>query len=188
MIVHPTPLSGTYLIDLERRDDDRGFFARLFCERTFADAGLVSRFVQANDSLTAKRGTLRGFHYQLPPAAEVKVVRCVRGALYDVVVDLRPQSPTYLKWFGANLTAENRTMMYVARGCAHAFLTLEDDSEAIYLVSDAYTSHLERGVRFNDPTIAVKWPFAPLEVSAKDAAWPDLDVTYHGLDLFRDLP
>ena len=120
----PTPLDGAYLIELEKRGDHRGFFARFFCEREFAEAGLETRFVQVNNSLTAARGTLRGMHFQLPPAAEVKLVRCIRGALHDVIVDLRPDSPTYLNWFGADLTAENRVMMYVPRGFAHGFITL----------------------------------------------------------------
>lgn len=171
----PTPLAGAHLVELERRGDDRGFFARLFCEREFAAAGLETRFVQANNSLTARRGTLRGMHYQLPPAAEVKLVRCLRGALYDVILDLRPRSPTFGQSFGAELTAENRTMMYVPRGFAHGFLTLADDTEALYLVSAFYAPEEERGVRFDDPRFSIRWPIAPTEVSAKDRAWPDYD-------------
>ena len=141
--------------------DERGFFARFFCEREFADNGLERSFVQINNSLSTKKGTLRGPHYQLPPCAEVKVVRCVRGALYDAIVDLRPNSPTYRKWFGAELTADNRFMMYVPRGCAHAMLTLSDGAEAIYLVSAFYEPEQERGVRWNDPAIGIKWPIEP---------------------------
>jgi dTDP-4-dehydrorhamnose 3,5-epimerase len=188
MKFNPSPLEGCYLIEQERRGDDRGFFARAFCEREFEEAGLESRFVQINNSLTAKRGTLRGLHYQLPPAAEVKVVRCVRGALWDVVADLRPDSPTFGRWFAAELTAENRLMMVVPRGCAHAFITLADDTEAFYLVSDAYAPALERGMRWNDPFLAIAWPLQPIEISAKDAAWPDFDPAYHGVDLFRRAP
>lgn len=139
MILTPTPLTGAFLIDLEKRGDDRGFFARFFCGKEFQGAGLESRFVQINNSLTAKKGTLRGMHYQLPPDPEVKVVRCIRGALFDVIVDLRPDSPTFRQWFGAELTAGNRTMMYVPRGFAHGLVTLEDDTEALYLVSAFYS-------------------------------------------------
>jgi len=169
----PTPLLGAFLIELERRGDERGFFARLFCEREFADAGLETRFVQVNNSLTASRGTLRGMHYQLPPAAEVKVVRCLRGALHDVIIDLRPDSLTYGQWFGADLTAENRVMMYVPRGFAHGFITLVDATEALYLVSAFYAPEQERGVRFDDPQFGVRWPALPVDLSAKDRAWPD---------------
>jgi dTDP-4-dehydrorhamnose 3,5-epimerase len=171
----PTLLSGAYLIELERRGDARGFFARAYCEREFAAAGLETRFVQVNNSLTAKRGTLRGMHYQLPPAAEVKLVRCLRGALQDVIIDLRPESPTHGQWFGAELTAENRTMMYVPRGFAHGFLTLADETEVFYMVSAFYAPEQERGVRFDDPRFGVRWPIAPIEVSDKDRAWADYD-------------
>lgn len=174
MKFHDTPLDGARVIDLEKRGDERGFFARYFCEREFAAAGLETSFVQINNSLSVKKGTLRGLHYQLPPAAEVKVVRCVRGAMWDVIVDLRPDSPTFKKWFGLELTADNRLMMYVPRGFAHAILTLTDDTEALYLVSAFYAPNLERGLRWNDPAIAIEWPIKPVEISAKDAKWPDL--------------
>lgn len=175
----PAPLKGAYLIDLEKRGDDRGFFARFFCEKEFADAGLISNFVQVNNSLTKNKGTLRGMHYQLMPAGEVKVVRCIRGTLYDAIVDLRPDSPTYGKSFGAELSAENRTMMYVPRGFAHAILTLQDDTEALYLVSAFYSPQHERGVRWNDPHFKVEWPIEPREVSEKDGKWPDFDPAFH---------
>jgi len=187
MIFTPTPLAGAYLIDLEKRGDARGFFARVFCEREFGEAGLETRFVQANNSLSAKRGTLRGLHYQLPPAAEVKLVRCLRGALWDVIVDLRPDSPTFRKWFGAELSAENRRMMYVPRGFAHAILTLTDDTEAFYMVSAFYAPEEERGVRWNDPAIGIEWPIAPVEISPKDAGWPDLSPEFHQLERMRGL-
>lgn len=188
MKFHYTALAGAHLIELEKRGDDRGFFARYFCEREFAAKGLETRFVQINDSLSAHKGTLRGLHYQLPPAAEVKVVRCVRGALWDAIVDLRPDSPTYRKWFGAELSADNRLMMYVPRGFAHAILTLSDDAEAIYLVSAFYGPQQERGVRWNDPAIGIAWPIEPAEVSPKDATWPDFDPAFHGIELMRGLP
>jgi dTDP-4-dehydrorhamnose 3,5-epimerase len=187
MKFYNTPLEGARLIELEKRGDDRGFFARYFCEREFAANGLETRFVQINNSLSAKKGTLRGLHYQLPPAAEVKMVRCVRGALWDAIVDLRPDSPTFKQAFGADLTAENRLMMYVPRGFAHAILTLTEDVEAIYLVSAFYGPEQERGLRWNDPAIGIDWPIEPTEISAKDAKWPDLDAAFHGIELMRGL-
>ncbi|AKS23129.1 MAG: dTDP-4-dehydrorhamnose 3,5-epimerase [Leptospirillum sp. Group II 'C75'] len=187
MILTPTPLTGAFLIDLEKRGDDRGFFARFFCGKEFQGAGLESRFVQINNSLTAKKGTLRGMHYQLPPDPEVKVVRCIRGALFDVIVDLRPDSPTFRQWFGAELTAGNRTMMYVPRGFAHGLVTLEDDTEALYLVSAFYSPAQERGVRYNDPSLGIRWPVEILETSEKDRNWPDLNEEFHGLDRLRGI-
>ena len=185
MMFNPTPLAGACTIELEKRGDDRGFFARLFCEREFAQAGLETHFVQINNSLSAKRGTLRGLHYQLPPAGEVKVVRCVRGALWDVILDLRAGSPTFGKWFGAELSAENRRMMYVPRGFAHGFVTLADDTEAVYLVSAFYSPENERGVRFDDPAHAIAWPIGPEEISEKDRNWPDLNAAFHGFEVMR---
>jgi dTDP-4-dehydrorhamnose 3,5-epimerase len=183
----PTPVAGCFIIDPIRRGDDRGFFARAFCEAEFAAAGLESRFVQANNSLTHKPLTLRGLHYQLPPAAEVKLVRCLAGALFDVVADLRPDSPTHGQWFGATLTAENRQMMLVPRGCAHGFLTLQPDTEALYLVSAAYAPQQERGLRYDDPFLSIEWPEEPAELSAKDAAWPAYDPAFHGTEQLRGL-
>lgn len=185
MKFHPTPLEGAYLIELEKRGDDRGFFARAFCENEFEAAGLVNRYVQANNALSAKRGTLRGFHYQLPPAQEVKVVRALRGALFDIIIDLRPGSPTYMKSFGAELNDENRLSMYVPRGFAHGMITLTDDVETFYLVSAFYAPDRERGVRWNDPAFGVEWPIEPVEISPKDAAWPLFDPEFHGVEQMR---
>jgi dTDP-4-dehydrorhamnose 3,5-epimerase len=167
-----TPLEGAYLIELDKRGDERGFFARLFCENEFEAAGLETRFVQINNSLTVKKGALRGLHYQLPPAAEVKVVRAMKGALWDVIVDLRAGSSTYLKWFGAELTEDNRSMMYVPRGFGHGFITLTDNVEALYLDSAFYSPEAERGLRWNDPAIGIDWPAEPREMSDKDSKWP----------------
>lgn len=186
MKFNPTPLAGACTIDLEKRGDDRGFFARLFCETEFAEAGLETRFLQINNSLSGSKGTLRGLHYQLPPAAEVKVVRCVRGALWDVILDLRAGSASFGKWFGAELSAENRTMMYVPRGFAHGFVTLTDDAEAIYLVSAAYSPDNERGVRYDDPAVGIEWPLQPAEISEKDRNWPDLDADFHAFERMRN--
>ena len=182
-----TPLQDAYTIELEKRGDDRGFFARLFCTEEFSNQGIVSSYTQINNSLTSKKGTLRGMHYQLPPSAEVKVVRCIRGSLYDVILDLRPDSPTYGEWFGETLSAENRLMMYAPKGFAHGFVTLEENTEAIYLVSDPYASDLERGIRFDDPEFNIEWPITPVEVSEKDRSWPDFDREWHGIDALKGL-
>jgi dTDP-4-dehydrorhamnose 3,5-epimerase len=187
MKFHPTPLNGAYTIELEKRGDDRGFFARAFCQREFEAAGVPMSAVQMNNALSAKAGTLRGMHYQLPPAAEIKVVRCIRGALYDVIIDLRPDSPTFCRWFGVELTEENRLMIFVPRGFAHGLLTLADDTEAFYLVSEFYGPEQERGLRFDDPRFGVEWPRAPIEISAKDRSWPSFDPAYHGIESLRGL-
>ena len=164
MIFNPSPLAGAFTIDLEPRKDSRGFFSRMFCAKEFEGAGIESNFVQANNSLCTTKGTLRGMHYQLTPAAETKLVRCLRGSLYDVIIDLRPQSKTYLQWFGAELTAENRTMMFVPRGFAHGLITLEDDTELMYMVSAYYAPEQERGICFDDKRIDIQWPIDPVEV------------------------
>lgn len=174
-----TPLAGAYTIELEKREDERGFFARFYCEREFGEQGLETRFVQINNSLSRDIGTLRGMHYQLEPEAEVKVVRALSGSLYDVILDLRRGSPTFGKSFGAELTGENRRMMYVPRGFAHGFLTLEADTEALYLVSAFYAPKEERGVRWNDPRFGIEWPSEPQVVSDKDRSHPDFDEAHH---------
>jgi len=179
MIFVETPIPGAFLIDLERRGDDRGFFARAFCEQEFAAHGLVTHFVQVNNSLSAQRGTLRGMHYQLAPKAETKLVRCIRGALYDVILDLRPDSPTFGKSFGAELTAENRRMMYVPKGFAHGFITLADDTEAFYFVDEFYAPQHERGVRWDDPRFGISWPASPDVLSDKDANQRSYDPDWH---------
>ena len=183
----PTPLPGAMLAHLTRIGDERGFFARLFCRGEYAGAGIPLQVAQINTSRSGARGTLRGLHYQLPPWAEIKVVRCIAGALWDVVVDLRPDSPTFRRWFGAELSAENRTMMIVPRGCAHGFVTLAEETEALYLVSAAYAPGAERGLRWDDPAIGIRWPIPPAGLSAKDEGWPPLDAAIHGLDQLRAL-
>ena len=172
MIFTETPLRGAYLVDLEKRGDDRGFFARAFCEKEFGAHGLVTRFVQANDSLSARRGTLRGMHYQLPPKAETKLVRCIRGALWDAILDLRTGSPTFGRWFGAELTAENRRMMYVPKGFAHGFVTLRDDTVVSYHLSRLRHHESEAGIRWDDPALAIPWPVSDPILSDRDRAWP----------------
>jgi dTDP-4-dehydrorhamnose 3,5-epimerase len=167
VIFTETPVDGVWVIDLEKRGDDRGFFARVFDDHEFAERGLVTHWVNVNNSLSAQRGTLRGLHYQLPPAAEVKFVRCVRGSLFDVALDLRTG-----RWFGTELSAENRRMLYVPEHCAHGFLTLEDDTEALYMTSAHFSPEHERGVRWDDPVYGIDWPSAPVVLSEKDRAWP----------------
>ena len=179
MLFTETSIPGAYLIDLEKRGDDRGFFARAFCEREFASRQLISRFVQVNSSLSVHKGTLRGMHYQLAPKAETKLVRCIRGSLYDLILDLRAGSPSFGQSFGAELSAENRRMMYVPKGFAHGFITLEDNTEAFYFVDEFYAPEQERGLRWNDPAFHLSWPIAPVVLSEKDAGHPDFDPTWH---------
>jgi dTDP-4-dehydrorhamnose 3,5-epimerase len=179
MIFQETPLKGAFTIDLEKRGDARGFFARVFCEREFREHGLVTHFVQVNNSTSADRGTLRGMHYQLAPKAETKLVRCIRGALLDVILDLREGSPTFGKSFGAELSADNRRMMYVPKGFAHGFLTLTDDTEAFYFVDEFYAPEHERIVRYNDPKFGIEWPQAAQVLSDKDRNARDFDPAYH---------
>lgn len=163
---------GAYLIEQERREDERGYFARVFCEDEFERIGLCSRFVQANTGFNPRAGTLRGMHYQEAPAAEVKVVRCTRGSVFDVAVDLRPQSPTYLAWAGVRLDAASGSMLYVPEGCAHGYLTLEDNTELLYSTSHRYAPAAARGVRHDDPAFGINWPAPIALVSKADQAWP----------------
>ncbi len=173
MIFTETPLAGAYTIALEPREDERGFFARAFCQNELAAHGLETGIAQANMSYNFKRGTLRGMHYQLPPHAEVKMVRCIAGAIYDVIVDLRPGSPTRLKWHGVELSAANRTMLYVPTGFGHGYQSLTDDSEVLYLVTEFYAPGAERGLRWDDPAIGIRWPIPNPILSPKDAIHPD---------------
>lgn len=182
MLFHKTPLPTARLIEPERLGDERGFFARVLCAREFEEAGLEHNFVQVNNSFSSRRGTLRGLHYQLPPAAEVKMVRCIRGSFHDVILDLRPDSPNFGQSFGAELSAENRLMMYVPSGFAHAILTLDDNTEALYFTSHFYVPGRERGVRWNDSRFAIEWPIAPVEMSQKDRSWPDFAPDFHGIN------
>lgn len=173
------PLPGAFLIDLEPRSDERGFFARAFCREEFHKAGLKADFVQFNDSYSAQRGTLRGMHFQLAPHAEVKLVRCLSGALFDVILDLRPGSATFGQWFGAELSPQNRTMMYVPEGFAHGFITLQPATEVLYFVTAFYSPTRERGVRWNDPRFGIEWPLEPVVISDRDRAHPDFDPKWH---------
>lgn len=170
-----TELSGAYIIDVEPHRDERGFFARGWCQREFEEAGLVARVVQVNISTNERAGTLRGMHYQLQPHAETKLVRCTKGALFDVIIDLRPDSPTFMQWTGVELSAGNYRMLYVPEDFAHGFITLEDGTEATYQVSEFYTPGAERGIRYDDPAFGIEWPRAVDVISDKDRAWPDFD-------------
>ena len=173
MIFNDTPLKDACIIEIKKREDQRGFFARGWCQKEFEQHGLAPRIVQANISFNHHQGTLRGMHYQIEPFGETKLVRCTRGALYDVIIDLRPESPTYKKWFGIELTENNYRMLYVPEGFAHGFQTLEDNTEATYQVSEFYAPGYEQGVRYNDPAFAIQWPLEVQVISDKDRSWPD---------------
>lgn len=175
----PTSLSGAFVIELEKRGDERGFFARAFCIKEFESNGLNQNIVQINNSLSKDTGTLRGMHYQLAPKSEDKIVRCIRGRLYDVIIDLRPESKTFKNWFGVELSAENRLSLYVPKGFAHGFITLEENTEAFYLVTEFYSPEHERGIRYNDPEFNIKWPIEPKIISDKDLNHPDFNHSYH---------
>lgn len=172
MIFHETKLNGAYIVELEKREDERGFFARAFCSREFEQHGLQPRVVQANTSYNHKKGTLRGMHYQVPPASEPKFIRCIRGAVWDVIIDLRPDSPTYLEYVGIELSAENRRAIYVPDMFAHGNQALTDGAELFYLVGEYYTPGCERGVRYDDPAVGIDWPLPATVISEKDMSWP----------------
>ena len=174
MVFKETSLAGAYVVELEKRRDPRGFFARAWCAKEFGAKGLASEMVQANVSANIKKGTLRGMHYQIAPCAEAKLVRCIRGAIYDVMVDLRQNSPTYKRWMGVELTADNSSMVYIPEYFAHGYLTLEDNSEVMYFVSEFYAPESERGLRYDDPAIGIVWPRKIEVVSEKDSSWPCL--------------
>jgi dTDP-4-dehydrorhamnose 3,5-epimerase len=173
MIFTATKLGNAYVIELEKKYDIRGFFARIWCQKEFAAHDLISHLVQVNISYNKKMGTLRGMHYQMEPFQESKLVRCTRGAIYDVIIDLRENSPTYQQWLGIELTADNYKMLYVPEGFAHGFETLEDNTEVSYQVSEFYAPQSEGGVRYNDPTFGIVWPLDAQVISDKDRNWPD---------------
>ena len=175
MIFTETELPGAYVIDLEPIVDSRGFFARAWCQEEFAEHGLETRIAQCNMSFNERKGTLRGMHFQRSPHEETKLVRCIKGSLYDIIIDLRRDSPTYARWTGVELSADNRRMLYVPRGFAHGFQTLEERSEIFYMASEFFTPGAEGGVRWNDPAFGIEWPLRePSVISDKDASWPDL--------------
>jgi dTDP-4-dehydrorhamnose 3,5-epimerase len=173
LVFSETALKGAFVIEPERHEDFRGFFARTFCRREFADRGLAPDVEQSSISFNPRKGTLRGMHYQEAPCEEVKVVRCTMGRIYDVIIDLRPESPTYRKHFAVELSAENRKMIYIPRGFAHGFQTLEDNAEVLYQMSDSYAPEHARGVRWNDPAFGIAWPPAERIIHERDQSYPD---------------
>ncbi len=183
MIFNPLDLKGAFTIDVQPFQDSRGFFTRTFCEKEFAEQQLVQHFVQANHSGTEGVGVIRGMHFQYAPFCEVKLVKCVQGSIYDVIVDVRAGSPTYLQWFGAELSAENKRMMYVPRGFAHGFQTLSEYSEITYMVSEFYNKESEGGIKYDDPKVNIKWPLPVSLVSDKDMNITYIDNHFKGVIL-----
>ena len=173
MLFRPTGLQGVQLIELEPARDERGFFARTFCTQEFAAQGLVTGFVQHSISFTRRAGSVRGMHFQKGPHEEVKLLRCLQGAIHDVLIDLRPHSPTYRRWEAYQLTAESRCQLYVPAGLAHGFQTLTPDTEVAYLISAFYAPAAAAGIRHDDPAFAIAWPLPVADISPKDRAWPD---------------
>lgn len=169
----PTDLDGAYLVDIDRHEDERGFFARTWCRDEFAEQGLDTALAQASISYNRRAGTLRGMHFQIAPHEETKLVRCTRGALHDVIIDLRPGSPSYRRWTAVELTADNGRMLYIPAGFAHGFITLEAHTEACYMISQPYAPGSASGIRWNDPAFAIAWPRAVEVISARDSSWPD---------------
>jgi dTDP-4-dehydrorhamnose 3,5-epimerase len=175
VIFTETKLNGAFILDLERREDTRGFFARAFCEKEFREHNLKSIIVQANVAFNKKQGTLRGMHFQFPPAAETKLIRCARGAILDIIIDLRPESPTFFDHISVELSAENGRALYVPERFAHGYQTLVDDTETTYHVGEFYAPELEAGLMYNDPTLRLKWPLSVTQISPKDRSWKLLD-------------
>jgi dTDP-4-dehydrorhamnose 3,5-epimerase len=173
MLFEKTTIGGVFRISPERKADERGFFARTWCREEFEKAGLDAALVQCSLSYNARKGTLRGMHHQTAPYAETKLVRCTMGAIYDVILDLRRESPTFKKWIGLTLTAENREMVYIPKGCAHGFLTLDDNSEIFYQMTEFYQPEAAQGVRWNDPAFAIDWPGNVEVISERDRTLPD---------------
>lgn len=171
MIFTETPLKGVFIIDPQRLEDERGFFARTWCEREFAEHKLTAHFVQCNISFNKRKGTLRGLHFQVAPHEEVKLVRCTSGAIYDVIIDLRSDSPTFKCWASFELSAENRRMLYVPNGLAHGFQTLIDNTEVFYQMSEFYSPQFAKGVRWNDMAFGINWPMEPSIISIKDQSY-----------------
>lgn len=173
MEIHPTALAGVMIVAAAVNEDRRGLFARTFDAAAFSAAGLPTEWPQCNTSWNARKGTLRGMHFQAAPRPDPKLVRCTRGRIFDVAIDLRPKSPTFRRWTGTELSESNRDALAIPAGCAHGFLTLEDNCEVLYMMAEVYVPDLARGVRWNDPAFAIAWPVNPTEMSEKDAIWPD---------------
>lgn len=173
MIFNETKLKGAFIIEPERLEDERGFFARTFCQKEFQERGLNIKVAQCNISFNKQKGTLRGMHYQVAPYEEAKLVHCTKGAIYDVMIDLRPDSITFKKWFAVNLTEQNRKILYIPEGLAHGFQTIEDSSEVFYQMSEFYNSESARGCRWNDPEFDIVWPINPPILSERDSLFND---------------
>ena len=173
MIFTETKLAGAFIVEPELLEDDRGFFARTWCKREFHSQGVNLEFVQCNISYNKKRGTLRGMHHQVAPHPEAKLIRCTAGVVYDVIIDLRPDSSTFKSWFSIELTAENRKMIYVPEGFSHGFMTLRDNTEVFYQMSEFYAPECARGIRWNDPAFGIKWPEDVKVISERDSQYPD---------------
>jgi dTDP-4-dehydrorhamnose 3,5-epimerase len=181
MTFEATPLPGSYLVTLTPFSDERGWFARSYCQDEFRQIGHSQPWVQMNHSMTFTRGSLRGMHYQVPPFQEIKMVRCIAGAVFDVIVDLRADSPTLWKWYGAELSAANKQMMYIPQGFAHGFQALTDNCELVYHHSEMYTPNAEAGIRYNDPRISIEWPLPVTVISSRDADHPLIDNNFKGV-------
>jgi len=175
MIFTKTKLNGAFIVELEKGKDKRGFFARAWDYKQFLEHGLNSNLVQCNISFTEKKGTLRGMHYQTKPYQETKLIRCTKGKIFDVIIDLRVKSETFKEWLGIELTADNYKMLYVPEDFAHGFMTLEDDTEIFYQISQYYNPELEQGVRWDDQAFQIRWPLHPILISEKDLGYPSFD-------------
>jgi dTDP-4-dehydrorhamnose 3,5-epimerase len=173
VLFHESPLAGAYRIQIEKRCDERGFFARSFCQEEFEEKKLISRFTQVSISFNIRRGTVRGMHFASEPHAETKIVRCTSGVIYDVIVDLRMESPTYLQTYGVELSADNRDALYIPIGFAHGFQTLREDSEVLYQIDKIYVAAAARGIRWNDPALTMNWPEPISTISQRDLDFPD---------------
>ncbi|HZH71855.1 MAG TPA: dTDP-4-dehydrorhamnose 3,5-epimerase [Mariniphaga sp.] len=173
MIFTETSLKGAFILEIKKLEDERGFFGRSWCKKEMEDHGLNGNVVQANTSLSMKKGTFRGFHFQKHPYEETKLIRCTKGAIYDIIIDLRKESPTFMQWFGAELTEDNYKMVYIPENFAHGFLTLTDNAEVYYLVTHPYTPNAEGGIRYDDPALNINWPIPVTVVSEKDKSHPD---------------
>lgn len=183
MIFNPTKLAGSFVIDLEPFSDDRGWFARTYCKKEFEQIGHTGEWVQLNHSFTVLKGSLRGMHFQYPPHTEIKMVRCIAGAVYDVIIDVRQGSPTFLQWLGTELSAANKKMLYIPEGFAHGFQALTDNCELIYHHTSFYTPGVEGAVRFDDKKVNIQWPLAVTDISQRDSQHPYLDDSFTGVKL-----
>ena len=178
-----TPLAGTYVIELEPFLDERGLFVRTFCIKEFGKIGFHKQIVQINHSVTKQKGAIRGMHYQIPPACEIKIIRCIQGKVFDVVVDIRAGSPTFKQWYGVKLSKDNMRMVFIPEGFAHGFQTLTDDVELIYHHSAFYSPEYERGLRFDDPALIIKWPLIVGAISPKDQSYQLIDKSFTGIEI-----